>query len=115
MEIEQDFSKETVTWPTPQALCYPVFKDTSNKDTSIAKPPIISKSHSKFEVHNPNSDISSCGLLYSVDVETMDEKEILNNLPKDKDSLLELRSKLGMELVWLRQAISSRQKACLIQ
>ena len=31
-------------------------------------------------------------------------------LPKDRDSLLELRSHMAMELVWLKQAIASRQK-----
>ena len=30
--------------------------------------------------------------------------------PKDRDSLLELRSDMAMELVWLKQAITSRQK-----
>ena len=32
------------------------------------------------------------------------------HLPKDRDSLLELRSHMAMELVWLKQAIASRQK-----
>ena len=31
-------------------------------------------------------------------------------LPKDRDSLLALRSHMAMELVWLKQAIASRQK-----
>ena len=32
------------------------------------------------------------------------------HLPKDRDSLLELRSHMAMELIWLKQAIASRQK-----
>ena len=31
------------------------------------------------------------------------------SLPRDKSELLELRRQLVMELVWLRQAIASRQ------
>ena len=32
------------------------------------------------------------------------------HFPKDRDSLLELKSHMAMELVWLKQAIASRQK-----
>ena len=39
-----------------------------------------------------------------------DEENI--TLPRDKESLLELKTKLTMELVWLKQAIVSRQKVC---
>ena len=35
--------------------------------------------------------------------------------PKDRDSLLELRSHMAMELVWLKQAIASRQKVSHIR
>ncbi len=38
------------------------------------------------------------------------DSDVFKSLHKDRDSLLELRSKLGMELLWLKQAIASRQK-----
>lgn len=41
------------------------------------------------------------------------EPLVVDSFPKDKQSLLELRSQTAMELAWLKQAISSRQKASL--
>lgn len=34
----------------------------------------------------------------------------LPELPRDRESLLGLRSQVAMELVWIKQAIASRQK-----
>ena len=41
------------------------------------------------------------------------EPLVADSFPRDKQSLLELRSQTAMELAWLRQAIASRQKASL--
>ena len=38
------------------------------------------------------------------------DNDVFKTLHTDRASLLELRSKLGMELMWLKQAIASRQK-----
>lgn len=41
------------------------------------------------------------------------ESCVPGTLPSDRDSLLQLRSQTAMELVWLKQAITSRQKVSL--
>lgn len=101
-EIQQDnittsaSARETVVWPSQLTLCYPAFKGS----TSQANVPLLISSFSP-EVSNQDP----------LCVEKMEGgKEVFKNLPEDRESLIELRSKLGMELVWLRQAISSRQK-----
>ena len=35
---------------------------------------------------------------------------VQSNLPRDRESLLELRTQMAMELIWIKQAIASRQK-----
>lgn len=42
-------------------------------------------------------------------VETPSPADLFPELPKSKEGLLELRAQLSMELLWLRQAITSRQ------
>lgn len=37
-----------------------------------------------------------------------------DNLPKEREALLELEYQTAAELVWIKQAISSRQKVCCV-
>ena len=53
-----------------------------------------------------SSDVSDSLFQLLLDPDPLMEER----LPKDRDSLLELRSHMAMELVWLKQAIASRQK-----
>ena len=105
-EIRQDnacsLAKETIDWPSPVTLCCPVFNGETSA-TPVVKPLVATLSE---DVH-----------LHGRQQETSDKTvgtEIFETLPKDKESLLELRSKLGMELVWIKQAISSRQKVNIV-
>lgn len=41
----------------------------------------------------------------------LNSEPLVDSFPRDKQSLLELRSQTAMELAWVRQAIASRQKA----
>lgn len=87
------FANEAVTWPSEVGLCYPVFRPQTG-------------------VTNERRHAGSVTTkLPSADFAEVEKKDTLViNLPSDKESLLELKGKLSMELVWLRQAIASRQK-----
>ena len=86
------FADEAVTWPTQGTLCYPVFQaQARSMDEASAVPPC----------RHPQ-----CDGPYLQD-RTEEEKLVFG---KDRESLLEMRRKLGMELVWLKQAIASRQQ-----
>lgn len=50
------------------------------------------------------------------DIEQFDETSIeylLKSLPNEREALLELKSQLTMELLWIKQAIASRQEVCV--
>ncbi len=87
---------EAVLWPHSHRLCYPCFK-ARHDDGDIL---------TNRELLWTGPDGGQC----------LQEKQSLNNipLPEDKKSLLELRRQLYMELVWLKQAIRSRQQVCML-
>lgn len=102
IEPENDipFANESVMWPRKVGLCYPVFQPRNVEDNILRKTDQLCQ-----ECANEEKEV---------------EQLVFN---KDRESLLEMRSRLAMELVWLKQAISSRQKvntrltskvACLI-
>lgn len=112
LEIQFDstvpLAKETVTWPSKVALCFPVFKQSTSQDTEeTTAMPLVSN-----QVSTPGaSNLMDTDQLAVSKEEVEGERQVIfKQLSKDKESLLELRSKLGMELVWLKQAITSRQK-----
>lgn len=101
IQPEKDFlfADESVTWPCKAGLCYPVFqaRDMQESETSVTR-----------EI--PLKASEQCTRCKSIP-ELGKDKELVFN--KDRESLLEIRSKLSMELVWLKQAITSRQKVSL--
>lgn len=89
------FADESVTWPCKDRLCYPVFQTVNMREEVMGEPPQVSAPQRECDA--------------APEAEVGEEKEQLV-FNKDRQSLLEIRSKLGMELVWLKQAITSRQK-----
>ena len=85
------FANEIVSWPSEIQLCYPVFNPCSSGDVVVEASDTIPSSHCQ---HDMCSSLSAEGI----------------SLLNDRDSLLKLRKKLAMELLWLKQAIASRQK-----
>lgn len=92
IQPDQDypFADECVTWPCKVDLCYPVFqaRNKQESETVSRETPLMAEQCTTSELGK--------------------DKELFFN--KDRESLLEIRSKLSMELVWLKQAITSRQK-----
>ena len=91
LEIQQDnittWAKETVTWPSSSTLCYPIF----NGGTSQANTPLPVSNHTPKQTF-------SC----TVGKEGGEGREgLFQNLPEDRESLIELRSKIGLELIWI--------------
>lgn len=92
------FADESVTWPSQVGLCYPVFRTICSPNSSS----VHEQSHQLWKNSLPDPAVSKNK------EEEKEEGELIFN--KDRQSLLEMRSKLEMELVWLRQAINSRHK-----
>ncbi len=86
IECGQEFkgcplAEETVTWPLKNELCYPIFNA------------------------QPDELLMNSSYVYSNTCTPCED-----NLPNDRATLIELRKRLAMELVWLKQAIASRRK-----
>lgn len=101
------FADEVVDWPSEVELCYPVFQDIKNvvEGTGIRDTPHDKVHGNKAALHR---DCRCAGNLMAPQVNQVVEGGLV--FDRDRESLLEIRSKLGMELVWLKQAITSRQK-----
>ena len=93
IQPDKDFvcADELVTWPSKNGLCYPVFQPQS----------LHGGGHAETRDISPSPSQSSC-------IQELKDRELV--FKKDRDSLLEMKMKLSMELVWLKQAIASRQK-----
>lgn len=79
-----------LTWAHPGRLCYPRFKAV---DVGI------------------NSTTKACATEDKHGIEFITESGVGDiSLPRDRESLMELRRQLSMELLWLKQAIDSRQQ-----
>lgn len=105
------FADESVTWPCKGGLCYPVFQTMDLREENTREPPQASapRQHTREppQVSTPRQPCTECHGI----PEEVGEELVFN---KDRESLLEIRSKVGMELVWLKQAITSRQKVAII-
>ena len=87
---------EALTWPHPNRMCYPQFRlvDSLGRKTDSLTATIATEGKTGYK------DVAGC------------QETHLGNLsfPRDKESLIELRRQLSMELVWLKQAVYSRQQ-----
>jgi hypothetical protein len=86
------FADECVVWPSKTGLCYPVFEVGTLQ---------ASDGEARGITRRP-------GRSRSVPHDQVEGKLVFNE--GDRESLLEMRAKLSMELVWLKQAIASRRK-----
>lgn len=105
VEIQHDIAtplaKEVVTWPSKFTLCSPIFTSQDNRDPlQPAMNQVIGAEVA--DVCLASKKVGGDNLVWK-------------QLPKDRQSLLELRTKLSMELVWLQQAIASRQKVGVVK
>jgi len=95
---------ETLSWPNPNKLCYPRF--TQEKDGDVTA------SDQKVAISSNNVAASGCGGALTAGGHCQQELGSIS-LPRDRESLMDLRHQMLMELMWLKQAISSRQQVLL--
>lgn len=115
LEIQSENScplaNEIATWRTNVGLCYPVFK--ARNSLHVGENPYLPSDQSDVRNPSPIPSPSSPAVFNTSPPSDWKEEEVevfIKNLPNDRNTLLELKSKLGMELIWLKQAIVSRQK-----
>ncbi len=111
-------TSEVVVWPQENTLCLPSFvvpcEHVPIAYTPEQEPPTLaevsSNGHpdSELSIHTDINDTGSP----TVDHSTIDGSMRLE-LPKSKEGLMELREQLSLELLWLKQAIVSRQNVGL--
>ncbi len=112
-------TSEVVVWPKENTLCLPRFVVPCEHSTDVPivhtpeqDPPTLAEvsngvqddSHSDSQL-STHTDIDATGSPPTVEHSTIDGLE----LPKSKEGLKELREQLSLELLWLKQAIVSRQ------
>lgn len=115
-EIQSDewlpVANELVKWPCPGGLCYPVFQAKETHAMAATSSPSVAPHLPLLDGPTSGQDSVAPGQgQASVKQDKEDEVDFVV-IPRDKESLLELRRKLSMELVWLKQAIISRQQVC---
>ena len=122
-----ELAKEVVMWPRERSLCYPIFtsmavcppsdgEDDNSQSPlfantcTISPPPVQSLSPASHQ-----SPVSSLRCITDEHLgdECMKEdvcSPLMSELPTDREGLLQLKSQLSMELLWIKQAITSRQQ-----
>ncbi len=114
-------TSEVVVWPKENTLCLPSFVvpcehstdvptvHTPEQDTlaEASSNGVQDDSHSDSQL-SMHTHIDATGSPPTVEHSTIDGSMILE-LPKSKEGLMELREQLSLELLWLKQAIVSRQ------
>ena len=102
INLDSQLLSEILNWPHPDRLCYPRFRMQEKSDGHLT-----ASDRCSHEVVVSGGD----GVL----ADGMQDAQELGSiiLPKDRESLMDLRQQLLMELMWLKQAISSRQQVLL--
>lgn len=108
-------ASEVLVWPKENTLCLPRFVAPYKLDEDVTTFPVLSD-HNCNSPLEPNTDSSSTspppGMEDNDTNIPIAETVALPELPKSREGLLELRAQLSMELLWMKQAIASRQEVC---
>ena len=116
-----DIDDDTVTLQSPSQHSSENYQKTDHLQSPLgaADPPTSTPSHSPQDLVTTVDNSLTDGRAHQTD-----EKQSLNGrqfeepslncliepLPRDREALLELRSQLTLELLWIKQAIASRQE-----
>ncbi|KAI6659930.1 hypothetical protein LOD99_14270 [Oopsacas minuta] len=114
MEIENELTNNSVSWPSSKSLCYPTVSQTQEYQINNISAEVedLTQPNEIIISTRPIQDTSDVSLQESIiasPITTMDASHtILQEYPSDRDELLKLRGQLSFELLWVKQAIQSR-------
>lgn len=135
--LPPSLANETICWPRENMLCFPAFttqrlcrphhcchgnsslfkseekRGDSSASTSIEDEVHISIPNHSTMVNRDSCPHDNCSLSRLTGVEEVDSSSLeclVEPLPRDCEALLELKSQLTMELLWIKQAIASRKE-----
>ncbi len=116
-------ASEVITWPKENTLCLPRFVAPCKLDedvltvTASLPDPVLSDddcdSHLQCDIYPPSTNNPSNTEDTAVCIPTV-KGVVFPEFPKSREGLLELRAQLSMELLWVKQAIASRQEVSVV-
>ncbi len=116
-------TNEVLVWPKENTLCLPRFITQFNEDIKTSSPSLSddnsgSSLQEQFDTHSEHppltSQSSESGVTNTSNTMVEEAPVVFPELPESREGLLELRAQLSMELLWVKQAIASRQEVSVL-